>query len=215
MASKKLIDAAVILGTTSGSSSPVPKVADFAVSRLAPGGVNMDTSKGIKMTATGTATNTNSLQYLLNPIVAGPNGWRVTAHIHVFTPPCIGLLMGLILRDSVSGKSTSMGIGLDRCTGINTNTFSSDEKWESVAGVASIRNRDLWLRVVDDLTNRAWFISQDCYFWQQIWKVPRSDYILPDQVGLFVNPNAGYSNPGSLQGAEVWMLASAFTFEQL
>lgn len=217
MASKKLINAAAVFGSAAGTESgtDVPKAADFDASRVISGGANVDVAgKGVKISAPSTTSNTNALQYLVKTITAGPNGWQATAHIHRFTPQDSWAMMGMILRDSVSGKSKTMGMGADGTWGFIRNNFSSDTAWDAANGVCAYYNLDFWLRVVDDLTNQTWFLSPDGENWQKFYVEARAYYVLPKQVGVFINPNMGGAYAG-LKGVEIGMVVKSFKLEQL
>lgn len=191
-----------------------PTVAGFAASR-ADTGTLANIAMGVRMTAPGTTTDTNSLIYLVDSIIEGTAGYRATARIRRHTPLVSWGMMGLILRNSSDGKSVIYCIGyVDPRTGFYRNTYSSDTAFASAAALASWYELDFWLRVHDDLTNRKIFVSRYGDYWQQIYTEAHDTYVAPNQVGVIINPNFGATgesvNVRAATGMDVysWQLES-------
>lgn len=167
-----------------------PTVAGFAASRAGTG-TFANITMGVRMTAPGTTTNTNSLIYLVDSITEGTAGYRATARIRRHTPLVSWGMMGLILRNSADSKAVIYVIGKDTVTGFHRNTYSNDTTWASVTELAGWYELDFWIRVHDDLTNRKIFVSRYGDYWQQIYTEAHDTYVAPDQVGVLINPNFG------------------------
>ena len=189
-----------------------PTAAGFAANRAGTGTFT-DITYGVRITAPGTTTNTNSLIYLVDSITEGTNGYRLTARIRRHTPLEKWGMMGLILRNSSDSKAVTFALGNDNRVGINKNTFSNDTTWDSVAEVVNYNELDLWMRIVDDLTNRKVYISRYGDYWQQIFSEAHDTYCAPNQAGVFINPNFGDSSAKNVRaetGMDVysWLLES-------
>lgn len=179
------------------ASWTTPTVAGFDLIRSGTGQLTNFTESGISgvlVTAPATTANTNSLTYGVNTIPSGDHGWRLTTRIRRLTPLAQWGMMGIILRDGSSGKSVVFGLGVDSTTGINRNQFSNDTTWNSVSGVVSWYELDLWFMVYDDLTTRHISVSRDGFDWQEIYTEASNSYITPTQAGVFINPDFGAGN---------------------
>lgn len=189
-------------GTSLENTMLPPETADFAVSRYGTGGAATDFALGVSLAATISATNTNDLTYLANAIPSpGAAGWKVTARFRRHTPWATGLSMGLMIRDSVGGRSRLFWPGIDGSTGIIANQFTNDTTWNNVSGVAANWfDNNLWMELEDDLTNRILRISADGYHWQRVLVESRTAWVTPNQVGFFLNPN-GFAASANMQGS--------------
>ncbi|KAF5037173.1 hypothetical protein DSECCO2_567360 [anaerobic digester metagenome] len=203
---------------SSGSSAEAPfvkpQLEDFNVTRAGTG-VIANNSKGIRISAPGTSSNVNNLIYCLKNIVPGVAGWRTTMRIHRKTPLVKWGMMGLIIRNSTDGKSVTYALGNDSVIGLNRNLFSSDTTFAGVAGIVEYYGLDIWLRIVDDLTNRILYCSTDGIWWQQVYSELRNVHTTADQVGAFINPNYGSTGTSINVRADVGMEIWSFVFEQL
>ena len=107
---------------------------------------------------------------------------------------------GLCIRDSVSGKLQTYGIGCQssdmELAGYNFTSHTS------VSGIITgwpswtcfSYSPLLWFKYYDDNASaRVISISTDGYTWSQIVSLSRTDFLTPDQIGVYVNAYAGYS----------------------
>jgi hypothetical protein len=205
-----------------GSSYSATAVTPPAVSTLttrANGGTIADSTYGFTIINTFTSSNTNSLAYAVTPIVRGATSKfdfivRMRLHFGLYN----WVMAGMILRDSSSGNSLTMGMGSDSVQGFNINHFSNDTTWASVAGAYALGYdtlNDFWLKLTDDNTNRTWYLSLNGSDWVQIYTEAKSSYASSaNQVGVFINPNCGGTGQGTVQGKNAmveclsWQLVS-------
>ena len=120
-----------------------------------------------------------------------PNYWGYTG--------AIGL--GLCIRDSTSGKIVCFGLGGGGSSmemraynySSATTSYGTVTGWPSAMHCAE--QPLMWLKYYDDgTTNRVVSISVDGYNWVQMVSISRTDYITPNQLGIFVNSACGYSS---------------------
>ena len=64
-------------------------------------------------------------------------------------------------------------------------TFVADY---TITGDIAPYSEDRWMRLVDDNTNRMFYISRDGVNWTLIHSVGRTDYITPNQIGIAFEP---------------------------
>jgi len=112
-------------------------------------------------------------------------------------------VLGLCIRDSGSGKIVTFGIG-----GTSSSMETRGDNYSSPTAQASAvtgwpSNRHcydsplIFLRYADNLTTtRAVSFSHDGINWTQMVSISRTDYLTPNQIGIFVNGLAGYSSNG-------------------
>ena len=107
---------------------------------------------------------------------------------------------GLLIRDSSSGKIVAFGLGGGSADmnirGYNYNNYSAVSGTSAGWPGATHGGEQplLWLRYYDDgTTNRVISISLDGVTWTQMASSSRSDWITPNQIGIFANGGAGYS----------------------
>ena len=104
-----------------------------------------------------------------------------------------------MIRDSISMRLTTFGIGGSygdlQVQGYNWTipTSSSGNVTGSAAchlGEATV----VWLKYYDDgTTNRVVSFSVDGINWGQIVSISRTDWLVPNEIGVAVNSYAGYS----------------------
>jgi len=108
-------------------------------------------------------------------------------------------LGGLLIRDSISMKFVTFGAG-----GQSSDLQVQAYNWNSpisasgsVTGSAATHFGEaqlFWLKYYDDFaTNRVISASVDGYNWVQIVSIGRTDWIVPNEIGVCVNGYAGYS----------------------
>ena len=115
-----------------------------------------------------------------------------------------GAACGLCIRDSVGGKLVCFGVGgsstsLDT-VGYNYNSPTSTSG--AVTGWPSYKHCYdsplIFLKYTDNLsTTRTVSFSHDGINWTQMVSISRTDFLTPNQIGIFVNSLAGYASTGS------------------
>jgi len=112
---------------------------------------------------------------------------------------------GLCIRDSISQKLTVFGVG-----GSNGDQQVQAYNWNSptsssgnVTGAPTCHLGEtalIWLKYYDDgATNRVVSYSVDGYNWVQMVSISRTDWMVPNQIGVCVNAYAGYASSGARQ----------------
>lgn len=124
--------------------------------------------------------------------LANTSNYSVTFGFIPMLRPGINGWCGVMLRDSVGGGHHSIGIGADG------NAFS--ELWNNVSSFSSTVFSSstcgmtcgslVWMRFVDDGTNRLSQISRDGYNWVTIDSRTRTNFMTPNTFGYWVNPNS-------------------------
>lgn len=163
-----------------------------------------DTTYGMTISATLTALNSNSLIYAAKPITrGGTSGFELKAKLRRNFGIVSWVMTGIILRDSVSGKSVLMSLGRDATIGFNRNTYNSDTSFAAVATAMGLSDNaggigfDWWMKLRDDGTNRNWYYSFDGDLWIGPFSVEtNTTFVTPTHVGIVFNPNDGGGPPG-------------------
>lgn len=112
-------------------------------------------------------------------------------------------LAGMVLRESGTGKLVTFT--MEYClsaTGQFEICFSDIHKYSnpttSAGAYSEVQYQGGWglvfLRIVDDNTNRKFYLSKDGEHFQLMFSVGRTDFITPDQIGFAVNETTG-TNP--------------------
>ena len=108
---------------------------------------------------------------------------------------------GLMIRDSTGGKIVAYGLGGGSGSmeihGYNYNSATSLSG--SVTGWPSAMHFSeqavIWLKYYDDgTTNRVISCSLDGVTWTQLVSISRTDWMTPNQIGIFANGGDGYSS---------------------
>ena len=155
-------------------------------------------------TPAGINTHYNTFYYRVYPTPP----FTLTAYI---VPNTFGLFAtnwGLVLYNSVNGLSVH-DQWLWLSTGFNAvkriakwsgsgATFSADYNTFGTASTEFYfpQNMIYWFRIVDDGTHRAHYVSADGQTWIQSLQVLNTDYLTPNQIGIFFDPYiSGAGNP--------------------
>jgi hypothetical protein len=192
---------------------PIAEPNNAAFSWAAQGYLNnasVDLSKGgIILMTPPSPTNAWAIR-----IVAAPSPpYTVTARIR---PMLIGRNTqhaALIMRQSSTGRFVAFGL-----THVSDRNIIEMTKWNDPGSFNSVYDggltvappdRPLWLRLVDNGTNRMGYFSYDGVYWHMIPSsfVDRTDFITADQVGFGVNGSV--NNPGT--SPAVWLLGWEIT----
>lgn len=133
--------------------------------------------------------STVNLRSLLKTLPAAP--YKITLACW-FTTTNTGVACGgLYLRDSASNKVVS--IALLASDVIELQKWNSDTSFNATytnsLATASWRRygKPIWVQLEDDNTNRISRISPDGVTFEQMHTVGRTDFVTPDQYGVFMN----------------------------
>jgi len=108
---------------------------------------------------------------------------------------------GLVLRESSSGKLVQYATGL--ATGFGrqqyVNNLNSPTSYSSTpGGIIGIESGNpIWLRIVDDGTNRRFRFSYDGVNFYEIFANGRTSFITPDQIGFYID-SVGLANTATI-----------------
>lgn len=105
---------------------------------------------------------------------------------------------GLVFRESSSGKFVTVATFAHPTFGgqMAIHRFNSPTSWAG-SYVTLLPTRDLmWMKLVDDGTNRVVSLSVDGARWHQVHSVGRTDFMTADQYGITVN---AHGSPVGLQ----------------
>jgi hypothetical protein len=109
-------------------------------------------------------------------------------------------LGGLCLRDSISMRMICfgvMGYSTDQQIQVyNWNSATSSSGNATGAAACHLGEAPLvWLKYYDDgTTNRVFSASVDGYNWAQVLSISRTDWLVPNQIGVFANSYVGYGS---------------------
>ncbi len=172
-----------------GSITPVPAVADFEWVNKGTGVNEATTSElytGLSMVRDGDGSGASALVRTLPGA-----SYIVTALVSANVLPRSWMGAGLCWRESSSGKlvifgqfgeaAREYGLALKKYT--NATTWSADYIWEKFP-----RTPYLFLRLEKSGTNRIASFSFDGHNFIPYHTVSNSDFMTPDQVGIFVEP---------------------------
>jgi hypothetical protein len=119
---------------------------------------------------------------------------------NIFAYASPGAACGLCIRDSVSLKLVCYGLGggTSDMNIVGYNYTSPTSGNGNVTGWPSAKHFSesplVWVKYYDDgTTNRVISISVDGVTWTQMVSISRTDFITPNQIGIFVNGACGYS----------------------
>jgi len=178
-----------------------PAAADFGT-WVNQGSAAIADNKGAVFLQSGPATSGENLRCQVKAypgsaftvdMVFLPNAWAYTGTI----------ACGLCIRDSVGGKLVCYGAG-----GSSSSMETSGVNYSSATAYASVvtgwpgsrhcyDSSLLFLRYYDDFSaNRVISFSHDGITWTQMVSSSRTDYLTPNQIGIFVNSASGYSASG-------------------
>jgi len=112
-------------------------------------------------------------------------------------PATGGGLAGIGIRDSSSGKLQLYGLGASYMEAYGYSYASPTSSSTAVTGWPGsgsfhLPESDLiWVKYEDDNTNRKISFSVDGYTWSQVVSLSRTDFLTPNQIGLWVNAYVG------------------------
>lgn len=165
-----------------------PTTSTFATVRADTGTFeNLSENRGVRLRFT-TPGNTNNHLYALNTITSGAGGWQAITRVRQHSWAINYMKSGISIRDSVSGKSQLLGLG-DAYTFANI-WFSNDTTYVNGTSYTGISDHNIWLKLMEDGTNRKFYYSLDGDFWQLLFTATiASQYVTaPTHVGIGMNP---------------------------
>lgn len=123
--------------------------------------------------------------------------WRVTAHVMIgpgmvrFTGAGTGTVVGIVARESSTGKLYAIGIRSDAIWFqklSDPSTYSSD-----VDSFLDSEEQELWFQLYDDNTDVRGFVSFDGIHFMEAWNESRTAWLTGgiDQVGFFADSGGG------------------------
>ena len=104
---------------------------------------------------------------------------------------------GLMLYDSGSGKVITYGIRNDGTAGITTMRYeyNSSTSFNTAGGELYIYpSNPIWLRAVDDTTNRRFSVSTDGLTFFETFVEGRTAFATPDSIGYYIDPSGNAGN---------------------
>lgn len=174
---------------------PVP--GDFTWTHGGGTATNTDMTNGgslLKVTSTGAGDK-------ISVFVKNTPGTPYTAtcvFVPIFTPSSVSYC-GMVLYDGtkavIFGLVHASGVtSLKAVKETNLTTFSAD--YFNSLGIP-INWNPVTLRIVDDSTNRKFYLSNDGVNFLEVFAVSRTDFLTPTKIGVFVGTNAAATTNGS------------------
>lgn len=193
-----IISGQVVSGET---NLVVPQLTDFAWVNQTSGGV---TATAVQVPG-GIDLETDALagiseRILKKAIPVAP--YMVTAAFQAFMTPTTNQNMGLVLRDSASGKLSSWSspyiqnsaqagavqVKLASATGGNAGINYQNNGIHGGSGIVMDGVKLWWTRIADDGVSRKFYLSFDGgKTWVLVYSILNSDYIIPDEIGFYVD----------------------------
>lgn len=147
-----------------------------------------------------TATDDAGGLYLIAPPVAGNNGrmlvkatpgspYTFTAKAYTIDFYGSSHVQGICLRESASGQFIRFGFNAGYLLLDKFNSPTSYAGSYQAFNCGGAFNHVTWFRVQDDGTNLTWSVSVDGTNWWVIQTGSRTDFLTPDQYGLFCESN--------------------------
>ncbi len=106
---------------------------------------------------------------------------------------------GIALRESGTGEFVVLSVEFN--TGLqqfNAPKFNSATSYNSTYGGLNIQmpyTNGIWGRITDNSTNRIFEVSMDGTHWVTLTTQSRTDFVTPDQIGIYVDPAASSQIP--------------------
>lgn len=106
---------------------------------------------------------------------------------------------GIALRESGTGEFVVLSVEFN--TGLqqfNAPKFNSATSYNSTYGALNIQmpySNGIWGRITDNSTNRIFEVSMDGTHWITLTTQSRTDFVTPDQIGIYADPAASSQIP--------------------
>lgn len=155
---------------------------------------------------TGTADTGVNTRAWVKSIPSAP--YTITALITVYALNGGYGQCGLVLRQSSDGKlvdfgwtsgntDTEHGIIAQKMTSPTATSanYTLNAPYYFASSTAIFAGIPLWLRIVDNNTNRILSISPDGVTWLEVHSVSRTDFLTPDQVGFYCDSQLSNKKP--------------------
>ncbi|MCA9915037.1 MAG: hypothetical protein KC496_16900, partial [Anaerolineae bacterium] len=125
--------------------------------------------------------------------------YTITIHFQALMWHAFKNAVGLVWRNSSSGKVVTLGcVSSNAASAVGYFTeihrYNSPTSWNSTIADFDMPGIFPWLRIEDDGTNRKSYVSINGQNWIEINSISRTDFITPDQVGFFINPQDSASD---------------------
>ena len=154
----------------------------------------------IRLRERGAGGNTNHLRNLLVSIPTTTSKWAVTARLRCQTTVGTWHDLGLVLKDSVSGKCIQYGWGADTgapfvyVTWASTNSIPASASADTLTTVSRMPY-DIWLQIYYDGTNLNFNYSRDGQYFITCKQTTATSYLTnpANQCGIGINPNNSYN----------------------
>jgi len=117
--------------------------------------------------------------------------YTITMHFSSLMWHAANNSMGMVWRNSSSGKLVTLSClttSSIKSYKLEVLRYNSPTSWNSNITSMEMPGLFPWLRIQDDGTNRKSFISVNGQNWVEVHAISRTDFITPDQVGIFINP---------------------------
>lgn len=168
------------------------------------GGANLVTQQGsaLYMNASG-SNGATSLHMRVKNLPSAP--YTITVGFIPNLPCSDHNMAGICLYDSSGGKVVSMHLYVDQESNVDpdwhmkltkwtsTTSFSADYNWghsNNILGPDAFKCGPMfWFRIGDDATTRTWWASADGTNFIQLASQGNTDFVTPNKVGYFLNPN--------------------------
>jgi hypothetical protein len=178
-----------------------PAAADFST-WVNQGSAAISDNKGAIWLQSGAATSTQNLRCCMKAYPGAAFSVDMAFMCNTIgysgSPAC-----GLCIRDSVGGKIVTFSAGgSNSALEVLGNNYNSATSYSGVVtGWPSNRHCYdsplTFLRYYDDLSaNRVISFSHDGINWTQMVSISRTDWLTPNQIGIYVNGIAGYQSSG-------------------
>jgi hypothetical protein len=101
--------------------------------------------------------------------------------------------VGMVIRNSTSGKLIHFSFSASDYTNcrIAITTYSDSNTYVGQiydSGAAYINKENIWLRLVNNNTNRIYYFSIDGINWSQLYSEANNTYFEENQIGIGINP---------------------------
>ena len=185
-------------GSAGGSQFTRPPLAAFAAYNFqspqtgtGPSTTAVDTTGGPLTIQAAFTSGTNYVE-ALEQTLAQASKWTLVAAIASSMPTEPYMSYGVSLRESATGKIMLVGRGSQA----SWRDYLSVQYWASSSSYSSTkwifgapRDPMPFLRIQDDGTNLIVSISRDGIApYAKLISVPRGDFVVPDKIGVYVNP---------------------------
>lgn len=149
----------------------------------------------VVLTAPANASTSNVRQYVR--ALPASSGYTVTVRLDLSAGPNGNYWdAGLALRNSTSGALILFALRYGDGLKVNVSKYNSATSYNSAYATPSVSTFPTWLRIRDNGTSRFFEYSYNGWDWTLVTSHPRSDFTIPNQVGIAADP---YSQTASIR----------------